>query len=368
MQRMDYPLERFFSDAKKVKMSEHDSLEVRNSLIEKIHSGDWQPPESSNDKTECSSGSLFHTFLLFSKRLGRAGLVVGVMAVSSMGILAHGAEAALPGDILYPIKTNVNEVLYGIVIGNEINGRLKVHYTILHRRFREIEALTREGRLTSEFSQQVQGDLLNKIGDIRKTVESLEREERYADATDAALQLKTFLAEHEVFLEKVSVLSGASTTKDAVSSLITEVSNASYGAGELKSDGDIKAYNAVRQEVETMVLRMLADAEEENRELRQFLRKNGDKLSQKKIVDIQVALLESEQLVKEGIQFLNEEQYHNAFRVFQHASSRVQTERNLARQYYTSVVDEEMLKAIINNKLDEKRSDSIEKEKVSSGI
>jgi hypothetical protein len=80
-------------------------------------------------------------------------LAVVALVIGTGGIGA-AAETALPGDFLYPMKTEVNEAAMEILaVGPEANAQAKVE--IVHRRTEEVRALADEGRLDAESAAEI---------------------------------------------------------------------------------------------------------------------------------------------------------------------------------------------------------------------
>lgn len=77
----------------------------------------------------------------FHAKRFQAALLLGVIIVSYGSSAALAAEGALPGDVLYPVKTRVVEPLARLVAARTPTAKADFEATLLDRRLREAEAL-----------------------------------------------------------------------------------------------------------------------------------------------------------------------------------------------------------------------------------
>ncbi len=88
----------------------------------------------------------FKRFYALTRRpLVATATVMGVFVVTASGI-SYAAESTVPGDLLYPVKVNVNEQVQGFF---QFDSKSKAQWEIdrMNRRLEEVETLTNEGKL-----------------------------------------------------------------------------------------------------------------------------------------------------------------------------------------------------------------------------
>lgn len=92
-------------------------------------------------------------FLFYASRSAAAFAVLLVVTGTS-----YAAENALPGDILYPIKTQINEKVSG-ALALSPSAKAAWHAEVATTRLHEAQQLASEDRLTTHTSEMLQGDL-----------------------------------------------------------------------------------------------------------------------------------------------------------------------------------------------------------------
>jgi hypothetical protein len=90
-----------------------------------------------------SISSLLYGF--FFDRLPAASVLAAVIVLTAGGTFSYAAESAVPGDILYPIKTHVNEPIIG-----RLKHQTEWQVEKVERRLWEVERLAEQHRLRSE--------------------------------------------------------------------------------------------------------------------------------------------------------------------------------------------------------------------------
>lgn len=93
----------------------------------------------------------------FYNRATAAALFTLMLVVITTGA-AYAAEEALPGDLLYPIKVNINEKVVGALQGNAI-AKAEWESERAERRFEEAEILASKGLLNPETRQEIQNHI-----------------------------------------------------------------------------------------------------------------------------------------------------------------------------------------------------------------
>ena len=125
---------------------------------------------------------------------------IGIIAALVLALgLGFGAEATEPGNVLYPIKTNVNEkIVSAVSLGAEAEGRWQARLT--ERRLEELEELTAEGRLSANAAAR----LKNAISVHADATASVSADADAEAQADIYSRLETALRVHEEILVKLS--------------------------------------------------------------------------------------------------------------------------------------------------------------------
>ncbi|MDP3965256.1 MAG: DUF5667 domain-containing protein [bacterium] len=141
---------------------------------------------------------------VFASRSVAASLIVALFA-STAGI-SYAAEGALPGDILYPIKTNINEPLRGAV-ALSVAAKTAWAMNVAGERIKEATTLATSGRLTPEARQEIQA---NFESHARQATENISRQANTSPerGAETAVRFEAQLAEYERVLTQAPHIGG----------------------------------------------------------------------------------------------------------------------------------------------------------------
>lgn len=143
-----------------------------------------------------------------------------LIAVLVGGGTSFAAEGALPGDMLYPIKVEVNEEVKGaFAFGSEADARLQAK--LVAERLEEAEELAAEGMLTAEVAAEIEARM-------KAHAESARTESAEAEANGDSETAATIRAELVATLDAyANILSkfNATATNTGTNALIIEVEN-----------------------------------------------------------------------------------------------------------------------------------------------
>lgn len=132
----------------------------------------------------------------------RAAAVVflGILVIS--GTILYRAENALPGDVLYTIKIEVNERARGLTaLSYESQAEWSVERTT--RRLQELEQLATSGTLDEEARNEITSRFEQQAAEASKAIVKL-KTERMDRAAGTSSQLETSLRVHERSLMQVA--------------------------------------------------------------------------------------------------------------------------------------------------------------------
>ena len=143
---MDKELQNFINQAKGIKMTQNERLTLRAKLSSLPIPSPLTPTQS-----PYLSHSHFWT-------LGKVLVAACLIVVLSGGSLSYAAEKSLPGDLLYPVKTEFNEEL---VSAFQLTPKAKIAWQEkrVGRRLKEIETLTQRHQLSDQARVQIENNL-----------------------------------------------------------------------------------------------------------------------------------------------------------------------------------------------------------------
>ena len=234
----------FDSDIKKytekirLKASERHDLRERIFAYMEYHPLTKQSLDAKTLKYSIPSES-YVTFHLNSLYVRIAGGVFAVLII----VTPFFAEQSTPGDVLYFIKTGVNETVQS-QLANSPYEKIEFETKLMERRITEARVLASEGKLTEEVKQQITENVKEHTTAVQQGLAEL----RKADADGAAIAEISF----NTSLEVQSAVLGADTEiEDAslVDSIMTVMSDARENVVQNQVENTV-SYNGLIAQVE----------------------------------------------------------------------------------------------------------------------
>lgn len=125
-----------------------------------------------------------------------------VMALLLMSGTAYGAQGALPGDILYPVKRSINEPIEIAITVSPIS-RAEVALEHADRRLQEAEILTVRGELDEATALDLGLDFEKKSSKVEELIKEIEDKGDDESAASLASHFEAKLNSHGRILAKV---------------------------------------------------------------------------------------------------------------------------------------------------------------------
>lgn len=210
---------------KKQKMTDLEKTEVFSRITTDIEMGKSSILEHSEKSVESPFSIKNHlsrswSSYILSRRFVPSFVIVAVLFISG-GLLAK-AETALPGDVLYSLKLNINEEVRDIAaLTPEAKARLAIDVT--ERRLQEAAALSAQGRFDQTSQTLIKKELAKNVNQFKNRVASLVSRNDLGAAQQLAVDFESSLKAHELILEKISSDNGSSTDSARISSLISDI-------------------------------------------------------------------------------------------------------------------------------------------------
>ena len=120
----------------------------------------------------------------FSPHLLSSLAFVLILTVIGSGT-AYAAEGALPGDVLYPIKVNVNEKI-AAAVAVSAEAKAAVHARLAERRMEEAQTLASRGTLTADAKAVLEANFESHATEVETIVSSVEARDPVAAADISA--------------------------------------------------------------------------------------------------------------------------------------------------------------------------------------
>jgi tetratricopeptide (TPR) repeat protein len=260
---------------------------------------------------------------VFVKPVYISALVLCVIFIGG-GVLAMQANNALPGDTLYPVKIGFNEkVLEVLAFSDSAKIDLKVGLT--ERRLEEAEKLAIEGKITDSNQQEIKENLNKKVKEVAQTIDKLNEEKMYDDASKIASSLEASMKAHGLVLEKISEIKDKNgQAKEKINSLITNIDGAVAqvtNSDEKSVEKEIHESNFSKNTVSKIAEKRLKEAEEAIAEVKKVIKEEDGKISQDAIYQVINNLSLAEEKIGEGkIKMAGDEKdYRGAIFLFKQA-------------------------------------------------
>jgi len=149
-------------------------------------------------------------FFSYQFRMVMAGFLVFVLA--GAGTVSAAAGGALPGDLLYPVKINVNESVK-IALASTPASRAQVHAELADARVEEAQALAAQGRLDTAATAKLSDNFDEHAKHAQDLVQSI-AESDPGSAVEITTELDSALAANGAVLRSLGDKSTDKETKN----------------------------------------------------------------------------------------------------------------------------------------------------------
>ncbi len=148
-----------------------------------------------------------------------------VLIAAIAGMVANNASAAVPGQMLYPFKTNVNESL-GRLFSVTDASKARFAADLAHQRLLELQTLTENGSLTPDTKKELMDSFDTEVKDMTDAVNFMQTEYAYGSALDIVTQFQKTLSDHIAILTALhsDTLPHLQQTLDATSQMMSVLS------------------------------------------------------------------------------------------------------------------------------------------------
>lgn len=245
---MNNLLNKISFEAKKVQLSSAEKSRVRNNLVNFI---DKNPVRNTNDGrlqyTKAVKSPFNNLFLLLTNYKIMPLALIALLFVG--GGVSFAAQGSLPGDVLYPIKVNINEKVETVLnVSSEAKAGLEVR--LAERRLEEAEKLTSREDLNEETKEEIKARFDEHASRADQRITAM-IETNPSVALDVVSRFETSLKAHESVLAKLDTKTEADATRTASATIALKAE-----VEELPKDGllDVVRVHAFQAEAVRMNL------------------------------------------------------------------------------------------------------------------
>lgn len=240
---MKNDLQKLTIEAQNIRMSNTEKRTMRAYLRNATHGELFAAPTPS----PVQSPYVYASFFTFQRAVSFA-LVLVVLAGSTT---AYAAQGALPGDVLYAIKTKINEPATG-ALAFSTEAKANYYASLAERRMEEAQMLAAKGKLDAPTKKILEDSIALHVAATDSETEELSDEDPAA-AAEVSARFSSTLSAHSEILAELGDGSKDEGTKEHSESLALYVREKMAARSELKLGG-IAVSLKEGNEAETMML------------------------------------------------------------------------------------------------------------------
>ena len=244
------------------------------------------------------------------------GLIIAIIIAAGAGVTLT-ASNDVPGDALYNVKVEVNEELADAV-ALSAHTQARTDADIALRRVSEAEELAARGELSAEVAAQLEERFEARVDAFESHIAELRERGDFEAAAEATAGFEAALEAHEEVLERLK------ERTDRINSLLERVRARVEMVEKVRAEVEARVTSQLSPNVEAAALGRLRAAENKIKEVENFLDRRGDRLAAEVRADAEAQLEAAARLVAEGEAELNEDNFGEAFVLFQRAHGAAQ--------------------------------------------
>jgi len=199
---MENKLKQILEKTKLIKLDQQEKMEIRRALLNFIRT---QPVRAREIvRPILQERSILTKIILILKKPMPAIIVFLIVALATGGGVSLAAQQALPQDILYPIKININEKVRSALAFSP-EAKAEIELELAEKRVEEAEQLAVEGKLNSAAQAQVKQNFDRHTSKIKEKIEQFGAEGKTELALQLASNLEASLKAHGKILVQLSL-------------------------------------------------------------------------------------------------------------------------------------------------------------------
>ncbi len=213
---MKEDLKNFIKRAKDVRLSEDERGLLRSRILEFIS---FNPIRG---KTPVIHQRTYVSIFEFRHFMKAASLVLIVAVVIGGTGVSYAASKALPGEMLYAVKVNINEGVEE-TLATTPQAKLAIQSEHIQKRLDEVQMLRKEKKLSPETQKIVADKITEHTEDVIKSIDDLKKEGDVTTVLETTSTLTPVLEANLDVLKNQNTKDNASGTEPAIEPLVAQV-------------------------------------------------------------------------------------------------------------------------------------------------
>lgn len=302
-----------------IKLDDERKLKIREYLINEIEGTNLESTYGKQTKK-----GIFWSGLAFSHYQKRYVSIIACLLIVVIlgGGVSFAAENTLPGDLLYPVKVNVNEeVLGSLTFG--VKAKTEWEANLATRRLEEAEQLTVSGKMNEEIQASIEARFEEHSKKVNEGIDQVESESDITEAAEINSKFEMLLSAHEKILRKLGdeasadVQSRSRGVEGKVKERLRVASSRRSGFDKdiASSDGEVQDQNKLKD----ASTEKINTAQNAATSLEKFIESNNEKIGTEVRNVSENKIKSAHNLILEANDKINTFSYGEAFNLAQNA-------------------------------------------------
>lgn len=296
-------LKKEIKELMKVELSKTEKDELRSDLLSYM---EFHPVMEAELNRPIMYRSILEVLII-----NRTMPIALLIAILFSGGVSFAAERALPGDVLYPVKVNVNEEVRGLIALNQ-EGKAEWESKRAERRLEEAEKLAISGELKAEIIAKLEDNFEEHADKVEERIAKLEEKGNIEAAERLSSALEIALDSHD---RVIATLSASSTATSSLKLLPLGilVKNRADIAGKVQDKVEISFEKLSATDAKAAAEGKIGAAANKLESTKKFLELKRETLSADGYARASAKIASSTEALAEARTFLSTEKYADAF-------------------------------------------------------
>ena len=259
--------------------------------------------------------NLFVFRLLNERKISMPAIIL-ILVMTLSGGTAFAAQGSAPGDILYPVKINVNEkVRTALAVNTEAKAELGID--MAEDRLEETEKLAAKNELKAEVRDRLADNFARHAEAVKERIAEMTEKNPEA-ASKLQSRFEVSLSAHEQILSRLGI-AATSTSAIEAKKIIEVIRGKQQGSGETRTNIEKRVNAQTEIRLKAAAEGKLKAAELKIAEVQKFIDRNKAVLGATAVAEAQTKLDVASRIIAEGKVKLEAGAGGVAFALFQRA-------------------------------------------------
>ncbi len=260
-------------------------------------------------------------------RLHTMPLIIIIALLAGSGV-SFAAEKTLPGDVLYPVKVNINEEVRGWLSVSS-QGKAQWEATRAERRLEEAEKLTLEGKIDPQTNAKLQADFAVHAEAVQKHVSEIKSQKDFTTAAEVSSEFETSLRAHQGIL--VQIGEESQENKEEVKEIVTQIEAATRSTTEARTQAEAGIATEDKTYLKVSAEEKLKAAENSIAEVKRVIQRTKNEKGEEAVIGAEAEVEAAEAAVVEGKARFAAKAYTESFEIFQKAQQMAENSKLLIK-------------------------------------